>query len=564
MKTLTLYLALSVAICAASLNTASAAPKNDAPTGPTIELPKFEVKELPVVPDMEAGWRYAEIPGFEILAQCNDKATQDFAQAIALNQQILEIVFPVLNRVRAPKVAILLIRTESLWKQISGSAYNDCKVFLSDASGQIRTLAIYEPQLGRLGLTIKTIRHESQSGEVRDERFAAQNVPMALYTQIRLQQLKPRLPAWVEIGLIRLMYEIYPDRKEFTFASGTSLVAEGHIPPMRELLTTPNGAITLNDIVTSTDDTSEETIRKQSLTGHAFAFTLWGLYGEGKIWRKGFLQFVVDTAKQDADYEAAAQHAFGMSLKDINFRIKGWENNTRHEQLDYTAKKGEELKTSPITIRDATDAEIGRIKGEAYRFASLLPEAKMATYAPYIRGERDPQLLASLGLVELALSKAKDGHAKPERARKLLEAAYAAKTVNAEACLTLAQLRFETLRHDQAMAKGPNAKLTAQQASSIVDAIFAARLLPPSNPGVYDLFADVIDYSAITPDRAQLSMLTEGARLFPSAERIVRYAKIYNWKGFPDIAKNLLQSGTTLGSLTAADKAKLNSALKEL
>ena len=50
--------------------------------------------------------------------------------------------------------------------------------------------------------------------------------------------------------------------------------------------------------------------------------------------------------------------------------------------------------------------------------------------APYLRGSRDPQLLAALGLEERAA-----GH--DERARQFLEAAVAAKTTRARAYLDL-------------------------------------------------------------------------------------------------------------------------------
>ena len=56
--------------------------------------------------------------------------------------------------------------------------------------------------------------------------------------------------------------------------------------------------------------------------------------------------------------------------------------------------------------------------------------------APYVRGERDPRLLAALGLDEKLA-----GH--DERARKFLEAAAAGIAVRARAWLELARLRFD-------------------------------------------------------------------------------------------------------------------------
>lgn len=69
-----------------------------------------------------------------------------------------------------------------------------------------------------------------------------------------------------------------------------------------------------------------------------------------------------------------------------------------------------------MLVRDDTQAEIGRIKGEVLRLGGRMLQAREAFIVPYLRGEREPALLASLGLLE-NLEK------RDVRALKFLEAA---------------------------------------------------------------------------------------------------------------------------------------------
>jgi hypothetical protein len=98
-------------------------------------------------------------------------------------------------------------------------------------------------------------------------------------------------------------------------------------------------------------------------------------------------------------------------------------------------------------LQDAPDAVVGRIKGEALRLAGHGNEAHNALIAPYIRGERDPRLLAALGLDEKLAGNV-------DRARKFLEAASNAKVDRARAYLELARLRFAAAQATPKAAQG--------------------------------------------------------------------------------------------------------------
>lgn len=60
---------------------------------PVVELPKFVVTDSRELPPPEA-WRYGEIPGFEILTNASDKATQRLIRDFELFKQALGYAWP--------------------------------------------------------------------------------------------------------------------------------------------------------------------------------------------------------------------------------------------------------------------------------------------------------------------------------------------------------------------------------------------------------------------------------------------------------------------------------------
>jgi hypothetical protein len=188
----------------------------------------------------------------------------------------------------------------------------------------------------------------------------------------------------------------------------------------------------------------------------------------------------------------------------------------------------------PLALRDATQSEIGRIKGEALMMAGNTTKAHAELIAPYIRGERDPALLASLGLHEHEAGE-------DDRARKFLEAAVAGKAVRSEAYYELARYRFA-----DAMAKpgGANGALSAAQTSAVIDLLLTARKQPPAAPGVYDLMAETWGRSTVTPKRDDIIALVEGVRLYPGRLKLAyQTAALSADAGMLDVAHSLADHG---------------------
>src|SRR6185503_4796758 len=84
-----------------------------------------------------------------------------------------------------------------------------------------------------------------------------------------------------------------------------------------------------------------------------------------------------------------------MSYKDMLMEIRGYCDFTMYEaKLLKSVKGGPDLIVTPppLALREATQAEIGRIKGEAMNLGGHTKEAHLEMTTAYRRGERDPNL----------------------------------------------------------------------------------------------------------------------------------------------------------------------------
>jgi tetratricopeptide (TPR) repeat protein len=283
-------------------------------------------------------------------------------------------------------------------------------------------------------------------------------------------------------------------------------------------------------------ENDSETAR-QALGGtwakQCYAFVHWGLYGEQGRHQQAFVTFI-RRLNQEPVSEALFKECFKKSYGDMELALRGYVEFTSHNVAGVAAAKGQKLpEPPPFELRDATDSEVGRIKGDTLRLAGHEAAAHLALIAPYIRGERDPQLLAALGLQERAAGDL-------PRARKFLEAAARASAVRPRAYLELARLRFA----DAAAHPAAGHAFSAAQTVEILKALFTARSQPPPLPEVYEAIGEAWSRCVLTPTAGHLGVLDEGVRLFPrDAALIERTAELKVKAGLATEAAALIDLG---------------------
>ncbi len=523
--TLRFLLPLTLGFLAGAARSAEPASTAAVRAEPAIELPVFEVKDSRLLPLPES-WRYAEVPGFEILSRISERETKRFVQDFLLLQEVIEVIMPGLTRghVTVPTALILCGR---------GKGFDE---FVPAAQSEDRygmnSLFFKNPERAAIVIdfAISELRFNTEEETVESDPYRSFYIEYFRYL-IRRQMAQPP-PPWFEEGLVQLFGAIDFSKKWITFAQiGDGFGAEklgdfNHIlsrraiMPMAEMLR-PEGP----------------KARTRYWKAQCYAFVHLCLYGMNGKYQKSFVQFLTRLSTEPLT-EKLFQECFKKTYKQMALELRGHVEFTVYKAMRFEAKKGQQLPDPPpFTLRDAADAEVGRIKGEVLRLGGKGDESHNALIAPYVRGERDPRLLAALGLDELQSGR-------PDRARKFLEAATQAKVVRARAYLELARLRLDDAR---ARPGAPNGQLDAAQVTGVLEPLFVAMKQPPPMAEVYSLVADTWSLSAVAPQAQHLGVVIEGIKRFPRDTALLMQTTLLAAKrGFPEEAKALAERGVKI------------------
>ena len=469
---------------------------------PIIELPKFEVTDSRLLPPPEA-WRYASIPGFEILSSISARATTRFVKDFLLLQTAINEIMPgfASSDIAVPTRLILTGRGKGFDRFLPAeqdeARYRTNSLFFDDPE---RSAIIVDFALAELQLEDGTSEEADPYRGFYKEYFR--------YLIRRQSGGKP--PAWFEEGLVQLFASIDVTKKWINFAQigdgfgGQRTGDFNHILNERALMPFP-------DLFA---DPPKD--RGTFWAAQSYGFVHMCLYGRGQKYQKGFIKFL-SRIGHEAPTEEIFKECFGMDYKKMLLELRGYIGFTDYKSMQYTAKKGQSLPDPPpFALRDATESEVGRIVGEALRLGGHGPEAHLALIAPYIRGEREPPLLAALGLDERLAG----NH---ERARKFLEAAATAKVERPRAYLELARLRLEEARAKPAAADD---KLSEAQVTQVLEPLLVARQQRPPMASVYGLAAETWGRSAKAPTREEFNMVLEGVQTFPRNSGLVLQAAL--------------------------------------
>ncbi|MBA3904780.1 MAG: hypothetical protein C0522_14095, partial [Rhodocyclaceae bacterium] len=269
----------------------------------------------------------------------------------------------------------------------------------------------------------------------------------------------------------------------------------------------------------------------------AYAFVHFCLFRADGKYRQAYATFVRRLANEPLS-ETLFSQCFQMSYQDLTRELRTYIAYPRH--VFRHIKLAEEGKlVADLTFREATQGEVGRIKGDAQRLAGRHEDALLTLRTAYARGERDAALLAALGVAE--------NHAgQTERARKFLEAAAKLGTDRPSAWVTLARLRLDEAKAAPAAA----GELSAAQMAAVLAPLLKARALHHVVPEVYTTMAEAWMGSAAAPTLANIHVIGEGVTQFPSDSTLALHtAQLYARAGDPKNAAEVAR----LGARFAAD-----------
>ena len=530
-----------------------------AATAPSLQLPTYTVTAEPELPPPES-WLYARIPSFEVLSNASEAKTRHLLGEFQRFTHALHLVWPSLNPPDSVPASLILCGR--------GDKFG---AFLPATPGGERAAAsvtLRSPDQAAIVLDLQTTvlnlpATEGPAPVVVDAEGNADgsnlNPGFAIdaYRQLSREYVRYLLsgretppPAWFTEGLAQLFMAIDitdtsitlgkladPNLRPDPMAGGRAALEEDRdfnaalatsaLLPMAELL------------AVSPDSTEARNPLGRVWAKQCYAFVHWGLYGDDGAHQKDFFIFLARLGREPLS-EALFTACFKQDYKAMLATLRGYIQVTRHRVAGIRADKGQKIPEPPgVVLRAATQAEAGRMVGDALLLAGHPAAARESYVTAYRRGERDPALLAALGLAELSDSD------RP-RAQSLLQAALAGHASRPRAGLELARLR---LADSLARPQAGNGRLSATQTSHVLEPLLVARNQPPPLAEIFECMAETWAHSATPPAAADLAAIEDGVRLFArNTELVYRAAELRGQGGYAREAHGLVRLGLRLAA----------------
>lgn len=505
------------------------------PSTPVIELPPYVVETNRVDPGR---WSYARAPGVEVISRCSDATVELLLRHHFQLHAMLDALIPEEFRVKLDVPVTYVLYDEQNQPGIAREVISE----LRPRSGAHATVGVSGLSNYRFwdrdAVSIFFIINETDFNSGRLSLTPD-------YIRYMLENRAPSLPSW----LIEGMMEVYRTTT-MESSSPQEAYAAGTIGPAQRA----NGVVSIRPIRWISDEQTQA-VRKNPRQRHpwlplreifailppvddgedraalwqaeAALFVRWALDGGAKHPRKDALWEFVRRASLQPASETMFRECFGLDYAAAEQQLREYlpvaVKSTLYNRPDQPAD------LSDVKLRDATLAEVSRIKGgldrmEITYIKNLYPElttryvnqARTTLRKSYNKGDRDPRLLAELGLCEC------DAGDDPA-ARPFLEAATHGRVVRPRAYYELARIYYqELLGHTQ------GAEFSAAEAGAVLKPLAVALKQSPPLPEIYELIAEVWLRTAGRLGPAQLAVLDEGVRNYPWRPRLIYSAALLN------------------------------------
>src|SRR5262249_25168309 len=180
---------------------------------------KFVVTDSRELPKPES-WKYATIPGFEILTNASDRATQRLMRDFGMFRQALSYVWPVPQRVAYTTSLIICGRGNKFEAFVPAAKVVPDAGFASLFLKQGNQAAIII-DLEATTLNVLNIDGADDAATGTDSGMISVEHDKQLYREyVRylLSQSEPRFPAWLEEGLSQIIMKMQFDKRWIEFA----------------------------------------------------------------------------------------------------------------------------------------------------------------------------------------------------------------------------------------------------------------------------------------------------------------------------------------------------------
>lgn len=525
--------------------------------GQTVDLPEFTVTDSRVLPEARP-WLYGRVGRFEVLSSAGERRTRKLLADFQRFQQALGLLWSAPLKPLASSTLVLCARDgefASLLPAGADTAASPSRILRDRESLAIAVNLAAERLLIDDAAAVATTGANAVELDVDHAELLYREHIFSL-----LNQSEVHPPAWMAEGLAQIvMAAEVSDRslvygKIDTFKGGATGVA---ITGAEETDASTNGTAVVGEqpfnivlryrklmpladfFATTADSPAARTPLGNNLWAkQAYLFVHFCIFGENLRYRDALPQFVARLAREPLS-ESLFRECFKVGYTDMEQDLRAYLRHTKHKYQTYAIKPTDRFDPATIELTSASHAQVGVILGDAQRLAGRMDQAANTYRDAYLRGARDPSLLAGFAVAEHAA-----GHT--ERADKLLAAACAAKAPRPSAHASLARQRLDAALKQPATPEG---KLDAAQMTAVLGPLFEARKHPPLIPETYHVAADAWAASATPPKPANLAVLDEGLKAFPRDSALVmKGARLYASINASDTAASIARMGLRFAS----------------
>ena len=573
MKTLTRLRGLAATMLLLSAACLTRAADDQPPAGSeTVRLPAFTVTDSPDLPPPES-WRYTRVGNFEVISSASERITRRIVADFGIFTQAMSLVWPAPTKPLATSTLILCGRNGKFDVFAPAGTIREevivPSVFLRNREQIAIVVDVETDRVGIDSSNLSVVGAMSAEYEVDHYKQLYRQ-----YVRYLISQSQVRPPIWVEEGLAQIIMDIDLNDERLVYGKintysgaatgGESADSDGTDPTMNTGAVVGeqpfNAVLRFRKLIpldqffaiTADDPVTKNPLGNNFWAKQAYLFVHFCMFGEDLRYQSALATFISRLAREPLS-EELFKACFKTDYKGMNKELRGYILHTKHKYQRYALKPSDRLTPKSIELREATIPEAALITGDALRLGGHHDTALAAYRSAYLRGSREPAILAGMGVTEAALSHT-------DRARELLEPAVKGGARRPSAYVGLARLRLA-----EATAKpAANGKLGAAQLSAVLTPLFEARKLSPALPETYELIANAWAQSAVAPTPDNLAVLDEGIRAFPrNSALLYTAAQLYSQAGAPPIAASIAKLGLRFPADDSA-KAKFEQLLASL
>ncbi|MBI4622387.1 MAG: hypothetical protein HY736_04080 [Verrucomicrobia bacterium] len=489
---------LSLPVQAADTPAAAAAP---------VVLPPMMVEEsISSVP-----WLHVHAGGTEFLSRCSAYTTRQFVEAWLTKVQLLRVLVPEEFQARMDVPAVCVLYGQDLKQTVSAEIQRELQ------AGEARNGDSPPGSRVNIAPNMRLSDRDMHATIVYidEAMFDGSNLSItAGHVRYILKGRVPDLPAWLVEGIERTYR-----RADFVLDPITldPLVwhSQGESDALASDPTRPRALLPANELFVTDALRAVENQHPRRLETRASEqelFFRWAFVTGGPT-REALWKFAVRAAEGPVT-EEIFEASFGFGFSELRDRLSDYLPTAVEETA--WIDPGRLPPLPRIEVERATPNQIARVRGEWERLAigyvqrrlpqvrePYIAQARRTLRRAFDAGDRDPRLLATMGLCEIDAGN--EGGA-----REFLEPAIAAGVVRPRAYHEVARLRFADLRRGV-----PETKLFSfTELAPIFYPLRRALTQAPPLAEVFVLLAEAWARCEMAPAAAEFAELETGARLF--------------------------------------------------